>query len=82
MEADGSDVERLTETPDEEGSPSWSPDGTKLVYPRILDETDDYDLWVVNADGSCPTQLTDTRAWEQSPDLYGRSGAARTPLDC
>ena len=32
MDADGSDVTRLTETPHEESRPTWSPDGTRIVY--------------------------------------------------
>lgn len=81
MDADGGEVARLTETPHEEASPSWSPDGTKIVYSRILDEDEDHELWVMNADGSCPTKLL-SGAWDTMPDWYGPAGARSRPLEC
>jgi Tol biopolymer transport system component len=81
MDADGSDVTRLTETPHEEASPSWSPDGTKIVYSRILDDDKPHELWVMNADGSCPTKLLGG-AWDTMPDWYGPAGARSRPLEC
>jgi TolB protein len=81
MDADGSDVTRLTETPHEEGSPSWSPDGTKIVYSRILDDDEPQELWVMNADGTCPRRLVPAR-WDMMPDWYGPAGARSRPLEC
>lgn len=56
---DGSDLENLTNSPQEpygprhEYDPAWSPDGTKIVF---SEQTDEYyrgiDLFVMNADGS------------------------------
>lgn len=63
MNADGSDVVRLTEG-DFDTSPKWSPDGQLIVFGRFLDPfilgTDgtDYELFVINADGTGLTQLT------------------------
>jgi TolB protein len=81
VDADGSDVTRLTETPHEEASPSWSPDGTKIVYSRILDDDEPHELWVMNADGSCPTKLLGG-AWNTMPDWYGPAGARSRPPEC
>jgi len=39
------------------GSPDWSPDGTRIVYES--NQTGDYRIWVMNADGSGPRRLTD-----------------------
>ncbi|MBA3364766.1 MAG: PD40 domain-containing protein [Actinobacteria bacterium] len=71
MDADGSRQARLTRDPASDGDPTWSPDGTRIVFTRIADESDDHDLYVVNADGSCETRLTDGGAWDWMPDIDG-----------
>ncbi|MCP4258566.1 MAG: hypothetical protein GY774_13865 [Planctomycetes bacterium] len=38
----------------------WSPDGTQIVFVRAPSGTTRYDLWIMNADGSNPIQLTNT----------------------
>jgi TolB protein len=81
MDADDSEVTRLTETPHEEAHPSWSPDGEKIVYSRILDERAVHELYVVNADGGCPTRLI-PGAWDTMPDWYGPAGVGGEELDC
>jgi TolB protein len=81
MDADGDEVTRLTETQHEEASPSWSPDGTRIVYSRILNEDAFHELWVMNADGSCPRRLLPGE-WDTMPDWYGPAGVASEPLDC
>jgi len=47
----GGDPARLTDTPDRESWPSWSYDGTKILYAR------DTEIWVMAADGSGQTKL-------------------------
>jgi dipeptidyl aminopeptidase/acylaminoacyl peptidase len=78
VDADGSNVLRLTETMQEEGSPAWSPDGKRIVFVR------DADVWVMNADGTDPIRLVESGegyarwpAW--SPD--GRQIAFVRPFD-
>jgi Tol biopolymer transport system component len=77
MDADGSNVRRLTETEEEELTPSWSPDGRLIVYARVAGENEPHDLYVANADGTCATKLTNGVA----PDWYGPTGEERGPLD-
>jgi TolB protein len=81
MDEDGSDVTRLTKTPHQESSPAWSPDGTKILYSRQLDAQDKYALYIVNADGTCPTRLI-PGAWDVMPDWYGPAGSKSRPRDC
>ena len=54
MQADGSNPVALT-SGNSDSAPSWSPDGTKIAFVRSSSTPD---LWVMNADGSSPTQLT------------------------
>ena len=79
MDADGGDGRRLTRTLDLELFPAWSPDGTRIVFARIADEDDDYELFAMNADGTCETQLTDNAAWDWMPSWTGSGGG---PFEC
>ena len=67
MQADGSNIVRLTNTANEELAPSWSPDGTRIVYMRGSSE-----LWVMSSTGTNPRLLTapgfPTRNPAWSPD--------------
>ena len=46
-------------------SPSWSPDGRRIAFQSDVDE--DWEIFVMNADGSGVTQLTDNEAWNLTP---------------
>lgn len=48
-------------------APRWSPDGNRIAYGRAWYNTSDYDIWVSNADGSSPIQLTNTPG---IPEVY------------
>ncbi len=70
-DADGGDERRLTENPESDAAPEWSPDGEWIVLARIPDENDDWDLYAVRADGECERQLTDTPRWETAAVWHG-----------
>jgi TolB protein len=59
MKADGTGVRRLTETPHDEGTPVWSPDGKKILYAADVGGKGE-DVFVMNADGSGVRRLTDS----------------------
>jgi Tol biopolymer transport system component len=67
MNADGSDVKQITSDPVNKWDAkwqfngtqlAWSPDGTKLLYVAPADATNGLDIFVINADGSNPIDLT------------------------
>ncbi|HEY3210808.1 MAG TPA: hypothetical protein VGL18_13655 [Actinomycetota bacterium] len=74
MNADGTGIRRLTETPGSDGFPSWSLDGSKIAFSSTRDDCANSDradcrttgdigpfhsLYVMNADGSDQHRLTD-----------------------
>jgi Tol biopolymer transport system component len=65
MNADGSGLKQLTTAPGEDGWPAWSPDGKKIAFASGRDDHGQsgdigpfFDIYVMNADGSQQTQLT------------------------
>ena len=58
--ADGSGLARLTRNAIADFDPSWSPDGSRIVFRRQLDENDE--IFVMNADGIEPRNLTNDPA--------------------
>jgi TolB protein len=58
---DGTGLAQITSS-EEDGlfsfGPVWSPDSTKLLFVRGLDELDSTDLWTVNVDGTSLAQVT------------------------
>ena len=56
MEADGTDVLRLTEDPSDNIDPTWSPDGKRILFSSV--RSGDYELYVMNTDGTGTTRLT------------------------
>ena len=77
MDADGSNQTRLTNNVGvvlqggphstlQESGPSWSPDGSKILF--TSDQDGDTEIYVMNADGSNQTKLTDNEVpdWQSS----------------
>ena len=62
MDADGSNLVRLTYNTVIDSDPEWSPDGEKLVFTSSLGG--DRELWVMNSDGSDLHRLRDAPGFE------------------
>lgn len=63
MNADGSGLQRLTTYGGE--YPVWSPDGTRIAFGSARDGN--HEIYVMNADGTNQTRLTDDPAYDMSP---------------
>ena len=68
MDADGGNEQRLTENRKNDGSPSWSPDGKRIVFEADRKgDFENYDVYVMDADGGNQQKLTNDRGWDSSP---------------
>jgi Tol biopolymer transport system component len=67
MRTNGSNILRLTDSAGVDDDPVWSPDGRQIAYESDTDG--DFDVWVMNVDGSGAVNLTDSNAsTDWSPD--------------
>ena len=68
MDVDGGNQQRLTENRKNDESPSWSPDGTRIVFSadRKGDWTN-YEIYVMDADGGNLQRLTENRKNDGAP---------------
>ena len=57
MNADGTDLQRLTDSPGRDFEPDWSPDGKTIVFSSDRDDPENAQLYVMNGDGSDPHAL-------------------------
>jgi dipeptidyl aminopeptidase/acylaminoacyl peptidase len=57
MNADGSAQTRLTDDADDEQTPSWSPDGTKIAFTRVLDGVNP-EIYVMKSSGASLLRIT------------------------
>lgn len=60
MNADGSDVRRLTDAPGRDFEPDWSPDGSTIVFSSDRDDPENAHLYLMNADGASQRRLIPT----------------------
>jgi Tol biopolymer transport system component len=73
MDLDGSHVKRLTDFPEWDTYPSISPDGSKIVWRRVLptggnsSSGRNSEIFVMNRDGSDPMNMTNSPAFDGYP---------------
>jgi Tol biopolymer transport system component len=61
----GSGLRRLTDNPQAENNPVWSPNGQQIVYTRNVDGSG---IYVINADGTGQRRLSPVPGMDTTPD--------------
>jgi TolB protein len=67
INADGTNLTRLTHSPWPEFDPSWSPDGSLIAF-RSERRSEEPEIWVMEADGTGQRRLTEGLSPAWSPD--------------
>nr|WP_202467835.1 DUF11 domain-containing protein [Streptomyces sp. SID8378] len=82
---DGSNLRRLTDTADNEESPTWSPDGTRIAYACDGDTVLGWQIYVRDVAGGPQTRISDAGAgdatepsWNPGTDPADRNTVAYT----
>lgn len=70
MNADGSNVRRLTSTPGYDGGPFFSPDGQRIIWRRFTEKGDTADVHTMKLDGTDVRRLTDFGAMSWAPYFH------------
>jgi len=70
MNADGTGVRRLTDTPGYDGGPFFSADGRKICWRRFDEKGERAEIWTMNADGTDQRQITTLGALSWAPFFH------------
>ena len=72
VRSDGSGLRQLTSNVRQNTKPAWSPDGTRIAFVSNRNQNPD-GIFVVNADGSNPTMLTNSGVPDSDPPPAARA---------
>ena len=65
MDANGGNPQNLTNDPNSDASPAWSPDGKRIAFTSYRDGS--WEIYVMDADGGNEQRLTENRMADQDP---------------
>ncbi|MCB0830081.1 MAG: PD40 domain-containing protein [Solirubrobacterales bacterium] len=83
--ADGTGIRRLTDTRRDEATPSFSPDGSRIVFSGTFHRPSDRttaELFSMSADGGCPVRITNGSPASLDPFFVPGSGDYAYPGGC
>ena len=80
INADGTDLMQLTDSPGFDFDPSWSPDGTRIAFRS--ERSGDTEIWLMNADGSGQHRLAMGLSPAWSPDGWMIAYASPGTINC
>ena len=80
IDADGTDLTRLTHSPGPDFDPAWSPDGTQIAFRS--ERSGEPEIWVMNADGTGQHRLTRGLSPAWSPDGLRIAYASPGDIPC
>ncbi len=72
--ANGANQTQITFNRRDDTTPAWSPDGTQIVFSSNVDNSNNPDIYVMNAAGGLATRLT-TKAGNDTAPAWSRDGA-------
>lgn len=67
MNADGSNPQALTDSPDWELFPAWSPEGDQIAFNGLAPNSRNTDVFIMTADGNDILQLTNSPGFDENP---------------
>lgn len=70
MNADGSNVRRLTDVPGYDGGTFWSPDGSKIIWRRFSEDGARAEVYTMNPDGADQRKITNVGAMSWAPIFH------------
>ena len=66
---EGRSLTNITHSPQHDWTPKFSPTSEKIVYTTYFPENDNYDVFVMNADGSNKTNITNSPGYDKYPQF-------------
>jgi Tol biopolymer transport system component len=73
LRTDGTGLRKLTDDPEADRNPTWSPDGKTITF--TSDRSGSFQIWAIKADGSGLRQLTDADITMRGPPIWSPEGS-------